>query len=184
MHQWSHPVQSSKSLAKLWGRRTLQRIGPHHKIPQWSRTHHQNVTHIDREFKPFMDAVEDEMDVTMNCANKGEHVPKAERNNQTLKDRIWMKCHRLPHKNAPKVMMKESVFDVAEKMNCFPTKDGMSKCHSPRMTMKQRSLDHKKDCQCEFGEHVQAHKEPKTSKKNTPTERTIDTIHPQPDKNW
>ena len=46
------------------------------------------MIHIDREFKPIMDEVEDEMDVKMNYANKGEHILKAERNNHTLKDRI------------------------------------------------------------------------------------------------
>ena len=146
--------------------------------------HNINMIHINREFKLPMDAVGDEMDLTMNRANKGEHVPKAERNNQTLKDRIRMKCHRLPHNNIPKVMIKESVFDVAEKLNCFPPKNGMSTHCSPRMIMKQRSLDHKKDCRFEFGECVQACKEPKTGKKNTPTERTEDAIYLRPDKNW
>ena len=68
--------------------------------------HTIKMIHIDREFKPIMDEVEDEMDVKMNYANKGEHVPKAERNNETLKDRIQMKYHRLPYKNIPKVMIK------------------------------------------------------------------------------
>ena len=35
--------------------------------------------HMDVEFKPSMDKVEDKMNTKMNCANKGEHVPEAER---------------------------------------------------------------------------------------------------------
>ena len=81
-------------------------------------------------------------------------------------------------------MIKELVFDVAEKLNCFPAKNGISKYYSPRMIMKQQSLDYEKDCKYKFGEYVQAYEEPKTNKKNTSTERTTDAIYLRPDKNW
>ena len=139
---------------------------------------------MDREFKPIMDKVEDEMDLTMNHANTSKHVPKAEKNDQVLKERVRVKFHCFPHNNIPKVMIEESVFDVAEKLNCFPVKNGLSKHCSPRMIVKRRTLDCEKDCQFEFGECVQAHHEPKTSKKNTPLERKIDGIRLRPDKNW
>ena len=74
-------------------------------------------------------------------------------------------------------MIKELVFNVAGKVNRFPVKNEISKYCSPRMIMKQRSLDYKKDCQYKFGEYVQVYKEPKTNKKNTPTERTKDAIY-------
>ena len=84
-----------------------------------SARHTIKMIHIDREFKPIINEVEDEMDLKMNYANKGEHIPKAERNNQTLKDQIQIKYHLLSYKNIPKVVIKELVFDVAEKLNYF-----------------------------------------------------------------
>eukprot|EP00980_Cylindrotheca_fusiformis_P018259 scaffold5933_cov78-Cylindrotheca_fusiformis.AAC.1 len=41
----------------------------------------------DGEFRVMMDEVQDELDVEMNYANPGDHVPEAERNNRTIKER-------------------------------------------------------------------------------------------------
>eukprot|EP00980_Cylindrotheca_fusiformis_P017121 scaffold5263_cov73-Cylindrotheca_fusiformis.AAC.1 len=42
----------------------------------------------DGEFRVMMDEVQDELDVEMNYANPGDHVPEAERNNRTIKERV------------------------------------------------------------------------------------------------
>ena len=42
--------------------------------------------HCDQEFHSMMDYVADELNVKMNYASTGEHVPEAERNNRTIKD--------------------------------------------------------------------------------------------------
>lgn len=55
--------------------------------------HTIKMIHMDNEFKPIMDEVKDEMDINMNYTNAGDHVPKAERNNQLFKNRIRMKYH-------------------------------------------------------------------------------------------
>jgi hypothetical protein len=40
--------------------------------------------HCDQEFRGLMDKVSDDLDIEMNYATAGEHVPKAERNNRTI----------------------------------------------------------------------------------------------------
>ena len=37
--------------------------------------------HCDREYASMMDKVKDDLNVTMNYTNAGDHVPEAERNN-------------------------------------------------------------------------------------------------------
>ena len=52
--------------------------------------------HADLEFKAVMDAVKTKIGVIVHCANKDEHVPEAERNNRTFKERIRTVFHGLP----------------------------------------------------------------------------------------
>ena len=52
--------------------------------------------HADREFKTLFDEVKDNLDVTMNYAPAGDHVPEAERNNRTLKERIQLATTAYP----------------------------------------------------------------------------------------
>ena len=44
--------------------------------------------HCDQEFKSMMNKVSDDLDVKMNYTTTGEHVPEAERNNHTIKERM------------------------------------------------------------------------------------------------
>ena len=37
--------------------------------------------HCDREYESMMDSIKDDLNVTMNYTNAGDHVPEAERNN-------------------------------------------------------------------------------------------------------
>ena len=52
-----------------------------------------------------MDDVADELNVRMNYASAGEHVPKAEQNNQTIKDHVCTTYHQLPYSCIPKVLI-------------------------------------------------------------------------------
>jgi hypothetical protein len=56
----------------------------------------------DREFRPLMDPIKDELDVDMVYSNAGDHVPEAERNNRTIKERIRATINSLPFKDMPK----------------------------------------------------------------------------------
>ena len=40
----------------------------------------------DQEFKPILDGIKDDLDITMNYASAEAHVPEAERNNRTIKE--------------------------------------------------------------------------------------------------
>ena len=53
-----------------------------------------------------MDQVQDDLDVVMNYTNASNHVPEAERNNRTIKERIRAAYHRLPYKAIPRVMIR------------------------------------------------------------------------------
>ena len=58
-------------------------------FPQWlDAGYFLKSIHCDQEFRSLMDFVADDLNVKMNYASSGEHVPKAERNNLTIKDRI------------------------------------------------------------------------------------------------
>ena len=45
----------------------------------------------DGEYEPLMEKVQDDLDIEMNYANPGDHVPQAEQNNRTIKEciRTW-----------------------------------------------------------------------------------------------
>ena len=74
----------------------------------------------DQEFKPIFDEIKDTLDITMNYASAQEHVPEAERNNRTIKERFRSQFQRLPYKNMPRVMIKALAMEATKKLN-FPT---------------------------------------------------------------
>ena len=112
--------------------------------------------HCDGEYRSMMDKVSDDLDVEMNFTNAQDHVPEAERNNRTLKERIRAAFHRLPYKAIPKIMIRYLAMEQANKLNLFPVKGGVSSYYSPRMIMNQSSLDYDKHCSVPFGAYVQA----------------------------
>jgi hypothetical protein len=111
----------------------------------------------------------------MNFTNAQDHVPEAERNNRTIKERIRAAYHRLPYKAIPRIMINYLAMIQANKLNLFPVKGGVSKYYSPRMILNQTNLDYTKHCAVPFGAYVQAnHKSTKTSSNVT---RTLDLVH-------
>jgi hypothetical protein len=62
--------------------------------------------HCDGLFRGMMEKVEDDLDVDMNFTNAQDHVPEAERNNQTIKERIRAAYHHLPYKAIPQIMIR------------------------------------------------------------------------------
>ena len=130
--------------------------------------------HCDNEFRPLMEQISNEFQVTMNYANPQEHVPEAERNNRVIKERVRAAYHRLPFKHLPRLMIKILVTESARKLNFFPAKNGISPYYSPRMILHQRNLDYARHCQYTFGTYVQAHEEPVFSNTNAP--RSLDCI--------
>ena len=62
--------------------------------------------HCDDEYQSMMDKVKDKLDVEMNYANALDHVPEAEQNNQTIKERVRAAYHCLPYKKLPRLMIR------------------------------------------------------------------------------
>jgi hypothetical protein len=137
--------------------------------------------HFNGEFRGMMEQVEDDLDVDMNFTNAQDHVPEAERNNRTIKERIRAAYHRLPYKAIPRIMINYLAMIQANKLNLFPVKGGVSKYYSPRMILNQTNLDYTKHCVVPFGAYVQAnHESTKTSSNVT---RTLDAIYLRPAQN-
>lgn len=80
----------------------------------------------------------------MNYTNAQDHVPRAERNNRTIQERVQAMYHSLPYNYLPRIMIKYMVSEAERKLNVFPNKYGISKYFSPRMILHQENLDFKK----------------------------------------
>ena len=61
--------------------------------------------YCDGEYRAMMNKVSDDLDVVMNYTNASDHVPEAERNNCTIKERIRATFQRLPYKAIPRIMI-------------------------------------------------------------------------------
>ena len=60
----------------------------------------------DRQFKTLFDAVKDNMGIKMNYAATGEHVPEAECNIRTIKERVRCTYHYSPFKYWALIMVR------------------------------------------------------------------------------
>ena len=109
-----------------------------------------------------------------NVAAAHEHVPEAERNNRTIKERIRAHFHSLPFKAIPLIMQDILVMEATRKLNYFPPKHGCSSYYSPRMIINHQPLDYKQHCSIPTFSFVQAHDEP--LRKNSQAPRTLDAI--------
>jgi hypothetical protein len=125
-----------------------------------------------------MNEVNDKLDIKMNYTLKGENVPKAERNNRTIGERVRATYHNLPYKAIPCIMLKFLSMVCTHQLNLFLAKGGVSAYLSPHVIMTGRNLDFTKHCQVPFGAHVQANQ--KNDPTNTQAPRTIDAIYLRP----
>ena len=57
------------------------------------------------EYRAMMNKVSDDLDVVMNYTNASNHLPEAERNNRTIKERIRATFQGLPYKAIPRIMI-------------------------------------------------------------------------------
>jgi hypothetical protein len=56
----------------------------------------------DREYIPLINEIQEEFNITPNYPSAQEHVPKAERNNRVIKERMRAVFHSLPLRPFPK----------------------------------------------------------------------------------
>ena len=131
--------------------------------------------HCDNEFRPLMHPLEQKYGVHFNFANPNEHVPRVERNNRTIKERVRVTYHALPFKRFPKLLTCAMVTESTKKLNFFPAKKGISKYYSPRMIVHHENLEYEKHGKHSVGQYVLGHEEPTITNTNAP--RALDCIY-------
>ena len=107
----------------------------------------------------MMERVSDDLDVVMNYTNAQDHVPEAERNNKTIKERVRAAFHRLPFKKIARGMIRYLEMVSVHHLNLFPAKKGVSKYYSPKMILTSEVLEYNKHFQVSFGQYVQVNHE-------------------------
>ena len=85
--------------------------------------------------------------VNINIVSRDEHVPRAERNVRTIKDRLRGTLASLPFQKIPNRMLIELAFGQVFWLNAFPNKYGISKTLSPRAIMTGKEIDFKNTCE-------------------------------------
>jgi hypothetical protein len=77
--------------------------------------------HTDNEFHKVMDSYSMTQDppIHMNYAAAKAHVPRAERNNRTIQERVRATYHRLPYTHLPCILVKYLVTEAARKVIFF-----------------------------------------------------------------
>jgi hypothetical protein len=125
-----------------------------------------------------MNKVEDNLEIEMNYASKGEQVPEAEPNNCTIGERVRATYHNFPYKAIPRIMLKYLAMVPTHQLNLFPAKGSVSAYLSPYTVMTGMNLDYNKHYQVPFGTYVQANQE--NDPTNTQAPRKINTIYLHP----
>jgi hypothetical protein len=136
---------------------------------------HIKTIHCNGEFRAMMEKVKDDLGVSINFTNALDHVPEAERNNRTIKERVRAAYHRLPYKALPRTLIWYLVTTQASQLNLFTAKGGISPYYSPRTILGLPVLDSDKHCTVPFGAYIQANHE--TNQTNSNAARTIDAIY-------
>jgi hypothetical protein len=139
---------------------------------------HIKTIHCDGEFRAMMDKVKDDLGVCMNLTNALDHVPEAERNNRTIKERVRAAYHRLPYKELLRQLIQYLVQSQASQLNLFPAKGGISLYYGLRTILGLPTLDYVKHCTAPFGAYVQANH--KTNQTNSNASQTINAIYLRP----
>ena len=110
--------------------------------------------------------------------HRGEHVKRAERNNQTIAGDIRAIFHSLPYKAYPRTMTKYATMVAAANFNHFPAKGGVSSYYSPHVIMGKKPLNYKKHCLYNFGDYVEGFHENYPT--NTQKQRAVSGIYLRP----
>jgi hypothetical protein len=136
---------------------------------------HIKTIHCNGEFRAMMEKAKNNFGVQMNFTNTLDHVPEAERNNRTIKERVWAAYHRLPYKALPRQLIRYLVTTQASQLNLFPAKGGISPYYSLGTILGLPPLDYDKHCAETFGAYIQANHE--TNQTNSNATGTIDAIY-------
>ena len=117
----------------------------------------------------------------MNYASANEHVPREDRNNRTIQERIRVNYHYLPCDHLPRTLVKYMGSKAPRKLNYFPAKHGVSKQCSPKMILHKENIGFERHCKYTLEEYVQLHED--KSIKNTNAPILLDCLYLRPTSN-
>jgi hypothetical protein len=95
---------------------------------------HIKTIHCDSEFRVMMEKVKDDLGVRMNFTNALDHVPEAERNNRTIRERVWAAYHWLLYK----ALLRQLIRYLVTTHNLFGAKGE----EFPRITAREPYSDY------------------------------------------
>ena len=137
------------------------------------------IINCDRAFIPITDAMMDDMGIVVVPTTAGGHEPTGERNNRTIKERMRVSHARMPYSAIPRIMTEMLGERVAETLNYFPAKGGISTHYSTQQIVEHKNVNFKRDCVAEFGAYVQGFG---GTSDNTMTPRVVEGIYMRPTK--
>jgi hypothetical protein len=137
--------------------------------------------HCNQQFHSLMDPIANDLNIKMNYTTTNKHVPEAERNNRTIKEKIRAVYHSLPYKAMPPVMLKYLAVVCTNQLNMIPAKGGILDYLSPHVILTGKNIDYNKHCQVPFGAYVQCNNKNNPTNSNAP--QTLDAIYLRPTTN-
>ena len=132
---------------------------------------------LDNQCKPALDPIKDQLGLTVHCAAAQEHVPQAERNVRTFKDRIRSAIAAVPFVCLPDLLVTAIVMEVGTKLNFFVNENGIPNC-APRQLLKDLQVDCHRHCSIPILSHVASPHE--GTPHNDVTPRALDCLHLRP----
>ena len=123
-----------------------------------------------------------DMNINMQFCNPDDHVPEAECNNLTIKERCRTMYYRLPFNQLPKSFLIQLVQTVVVQLNYLSAQHGVSTQLRPRTIIHQEHISYKTHGQYSFGQSVQVYSAIKPM--NTLAPQTLDCTYIKPASNW
>ena len=136
--------------------------------------------HYDNELHEVLDsfAAKQTSVIKMNYDNTQKHVPRAERNNHKIQERVWLNYYQLPYTHLPRILVKYMVSEAPKKLNYVPAKHGVSKHHILRMILHKENLDFDRHCKYVLGDCVQTYEDENVTNNNAV--RSLDCLYSRP----
>ena len=113
--------------------------------------------YCDQKFKSALRDFANKHNINLLCAPSHSHIPRAERNIRTIKERVRSLFHNLPFRALPKSILKYLVIQTTATLNYFPARYGISQYYSPRMIIHKHVLNYDTHCKHYTGGYVFAH---------------------------
>lgn len=95
-----------------------------------------------------------DLHVNLHITAQDKHVPKIERFNRTIKERVRAQHNVLPFQHVPPILIVEMAYSSVFWRNMFALMGGVSKVSSPSKIVLNRRLDYNAHCKIEFGEYL------------------------------